>query len=94
MGQRRKFSREFRLEAVRRVVEEDRPLSEVARELGLSPGLLSHWKADYLISEKPQLLPHETPEQEVRRLRHELERVRQERDFLKKAAAFFARQPE
>jgi transposase len=94
MGQRRKFSREFRLEAVRRVIQDDRGLSEVARELGISPSLLSHWKADFLMTEEPQKLPHETPEQEVRRLRHELERVRQERDFLKKAAAFFARQSE
>ena len=94
MVQRRKYSREFKLEAVRRVIEEDRGVSEVARELGIKPGLLSSWKGEYLLAEEPEKLPHESPEEEIRRLRRELERVRQERDFLKKAAAFFAQLPE
>lgn len=90
----RKFTKEFKLQAVQRVLEEDRPLSEVARELGISPGLLSNWKSTYLATAEPDTLPRETPEQEVKRLRRELERVRQERDFLKKAVGFFAQHPE
>jgi transposase len=94
MSERRKFSKQFKLEAVRRLLEDDRKVSDVARELAISPGLLSNWKATYLLDEEPEKLPHETPENEIRRLRRELDRVRQERDFLKKAVAFFAQHPE
>lgn len=90
----RRFSKEFKLQAVQRVIEEDRPLSEVARELGISPSQLHHWKADYLASPQPGPLPKETPEQELRRLRRDNERLRQERDFLKKAVGFFSQDQE
>jgi transposase len=91
---RRKFSREFKLQAVQRVIEEDRPMAEVARELGITVGLLSGWKADYLAAPQPGPLPRETAEQELKRLRRDVERLRQERDFLKKAVGFFAQNPE
>ena len=91
---RQSYSREFKLQAVQRVLEEDRPAAEIARELGLRPKLLYRWKADYLLVAEPETVPRESPEQEVRRLRRELERVRQERDFLKKAVGFFAQNPE
>jgi transposase len=94
MAGRRKFSREFKLQAVQRVIEEDRPLSEVARELGIAAGLLTSLKADYLAAPAPGPLPRETPEQELKRLRRDNERLRQERDFLKKAVGFFAQNPE
>lgn len=94
MGQRRKYSSEFKLEAVRRVLEEGRGVTELARELGVRPGLLHAWKAEYLLTEEPPELAGETAEQELRRVRRELERVRQERDFLTKAVAFFAQNPE
>ena len=94
MPRRRSFSKEFKLEAVRRVLEEDRGVSEVARELGISPGVLSHWKTDYLVEFEPAKLPNESPDDELSRLRRELERVRQERDFLKKAVAYFSQHPQ
>lgn len=77
------------------VLEEERPAAEVARELGVSVNLLYRWKAEYLAAPAASgPLPKETPEQEVRRLRRENERLRQERDFLKKAVGFFSQNPE
>jgi transposase len=89
MGKRRSFTPEFKQEAVRLVLTSGRPVSHVARELGVRPDQLRHWKQE-LTSAAAGGPAGEPPEQEVRRLRRELEVVRQERDFLKKAAAFFA----
>ena len=90
MRKRRSFTPEFRQEAVRLALESDRPLSEIARELQLSPDQLRHWKQQLTQAAGAPPPRGETPEQELRRLRREVEVLRQERDFLKKAAAFFA----
>jgi transposase len=92
MKQRRSFSPEFRQEAVRLALESDRPLSEVARELKIRPDQLRHWKQQLTRAAGVSPPSGETPEQELRRLRREVEVLRQERDFLKKAAAFFAKE--
>jgi len=92
MKQRRSFSPEFRQEAVRLALESDRPLSEVARELKIRPDQLRHWKQQLTRAAGASLPSGETPEQELRRLRREVEVLRHERDFLKKAAAFFAKE--
>jgi transposase len=92
--ERRRFTREFKLQAVQRVLEDDRSAAEVARELGITANALCRWKQEYLSEPMPGPLPKETTDQEVRRLRRENERLRQERDFLKKAVGFFAREPE
>lgn len=94
MAERKRYAREFKLRAVQRALEEERPMAEIARELGIKPARLYRWKAEYLASAEPDTLPRETPEEEIRRLRRELERVRQERDFLKIAVGFFAQNPE
>jgi transposase len=93
MGKRRSFTPEFKDEAVRLVLESGRPISQVARELDVRPDQLRHWKQEFTRpAREASPPPGETPEQELRRLRRELEVVRQERDFLKKAAAFFAKE--
>jgi transposase len=92
MKQRRSFSPEFRQEAVRLALESDRPLSEVARELKIRPDQLRHWKQQLTRAAGASPPSGETPEQELRRLRREVEVLRHERDFLKKAAAFFAKE--
>jgi transposase len=93
--QRRKFSPEFRQEAVRLVVEDARPMAHVARELGVGQTTLSKWVAAYRDDhggdEPAPLATHERirlaeAERELRELRLELE-------FLKKAAAYFAKDP-
>jgi transposase-like protein len=92
MKQRRSFSPEFRQEAVRLALASDRPLSEIARELKIRPDQLRHWKQQLTRAAGAPPPSGETPEQELRRLRREVEVLRQERDFLKKAAAFFAKE--
>lgn len=89
---RRAFSLEFKLEAVRLVTEGGRSLAEVARELKIQPDQLREWRRKFEGSGavKPAAR-QETLAEEARRLRKELEIVRQERDFLKKAVAFFAK---
>lgn len=89
---RRLFSPEFKLEAVRLVVEGGRPLSQVARELQVRPELLRGWRTQ--LEAGGQITRAQTAlsaEEELRRLRREVEVLRMERDFAKKAAAFFAK---
>jgi transposase len=90
MRKRRSFTPEFRQEAVRLALASDRPLSEIARELQIRPDQLRHWKQQLTRTAGDPAPSEESPEQELRRLRREVAVLRQERDFLKKAAAFFA----
>jgi transposase-like protein len=88
---RRKYSPQFKLEAVRMVESSNRAPSEVAKELGIPTTTLEGWlgPSDPPVVELPA--SQRPPESdELARLRRENERLRMERDFLKKAAAFFA----
>ncbi len=92
--QRRKFSREFKIEAVRMVLNGDRSTSEIARELGLSSEMLRRWKKEF--SEDPtQSFPGhgnlKDGEKELEELRRENARLRTENAFLKKVSGYFAR---
>lgn len=93
---RRRYSREYKLEAVQLALESERSVAEVARDLGIAPRLLHRWVEKLEGRDPETAFPGggkvSEREDEVRRLRRELERVKQERDFLKKAAAFFARE--
>lgn len=91
---RRKFSREFKFEAVKQLLG-GRQLTAVARELGVDPTVLRRWKEQVDIAPEssfPGNGQQRAEEKEIVRLRRELAQVRLERDFLKKAAAFFARE--
>jgi transposase len=89
--ERRSFTREYKREAVRLVTDGGRPVSQVARDLGVRPDLLRTWKrrveAEGLVGPRAPM----SLEDENRRLHRENVVLRQERDFLKKAAAFFAK---
>ena len=90
---RRKHSREFKLEAVRQVVVHGRSVSEVADSLGVNRNMLTRWKSQFLAEGVLAFPGHGKQnelEEENRRLRRELAIARQERDILKKAAAYFA----
>lgn len=89
---RRQFSREFKEEAVRLWAESGRPLAHIARELSVRTEQLRRWRHQLGASKPDRATRPETEAQELRRLRRELEITRQERDFLKKAAAFFAKE--
>ena len=89
---RRRFTAEFKAEAVRRLLEGGRGLSEVATELGLSPGQLGAWRNERLAAGSAEALAQRKAEQaETQRLRRENKRLEEEVEILKKAAAFFAR---
>ncbi|HET8648262.1 MAG TPA: transposase [Vicinamibacteria bacterium] len=95
MAKRRTYSREFKVEAVKLVTEKGYSVAEAARSLGVHETVLRSWK-QALAEQGEQAFPgqgHLPPfEEELRRLRAENQRLRQERDILKKAAAFFARE--
>ena len=91
---RRAFTQEFKREAVKLVAEHGHPTAQVARELGLPPNLLRRWTQEVASAPvaafpgKGRRKPHE---EELARLKRELARVTQERDFLKSVAAYFAK---
>jgi len=91
--ERRPFSKEFKLEAVRLVVAEKRPL---ARELGIGVNLLRGWRTQLAGQGAERAFAGNgkvsSQDGESRRLRRELEQARQENTFLKKAAAYFAKE--
>jgi len=95
MSQRQRFTREFKLEAIRLLEQSDRPIAELARELGIRRNQLYKWQ-QALSSKGEAAFPgagrKRDYEEENARLRAELERVKEERDILKKAAAYFARE--
>lgn len=90
----RKFSSEFRDDAVRLVIEASRPIAQVARELGINEGTLGNWvtqyRAEHAGDEPPLTVSERARLNEAERLLREL---RMENEFLKKAAAYFARDP-
>jgi transposase len=92
---RRKHSREFKLEAVRQVVEQGRPVSEVAEGLGVSRTLIARWRARFL-AEGALAFPGNgvlsAKDDELRQLKRRLSIAEQERDILKKALAYFAKE--
>ena len=87
----KKYNASFRASAVRLAVESERPLPEVARDLDVPYQTLYYWLTKAGKVARASAGPPETAEEEVRRLRRELDEVKMERDFLKKAAAFFAK---
>jgi len=92
-GKRRKFTAEFKAEAVRLVASSGKPLAQIARELGLNEQVLRNWKKQATAADGRGIIPdHFALQEENRRLRRELARVTEERDILKKATAFFANQ--
>ena len=89
---RRRFTAEFKAEAVKRLLEGGKGLSEVATELGLSPGQLGGWRNEHLAAGSAEALAQRKAEQaELQRLKRENKRLEEEVEILRKAAAFFAR---
>jgi transposase len=89
---RRRFTAEFKAQAVKRVLDGGKPLSEVATELGLSTGQLSAWRTEHLAAGSAEALAQRKAEAaEMQRLKRENKRLEEENLILRKAAAFFAK---
>jgi len=95
MGKKnRHFSREFKIDAVEMVTEKKMSVRKVAEELDIHPNLLQIWKREFLkkggkaFNGKGRIAPEKA---EIRRLQKDLERIKEERDILKKALAVFSK---
>ena len=92
MSKYRKYTQEYRDEAVKMVLENDTPIAKVARDLGINEGTLGNWvnkyRREHPVSEELSL-----PDRaRLRELERENRELRLMNDFLKKAAAYFARE--
>jgi transposase len=91
---RRRFSREFKLEAVRQLQAGSR-LADVARALGVNPTVVRRWEAQVKVDPATAFPGNgrvAREEDELQRLRKEVIQLRAERDFLKKVAAYFTQE--
>ncbi len=90
---RKSYSREFKVEAVGLITEKGYSIAEASRNLGIEYSVLRRWK-NQLADDKSHAFPGKgrlkARDEELRRLRRDLERVKEERDILKKALAYFA----
>lgn len=92
MSKRRKFSSEFKREAVKLTHQPGVSCSQIALEIGVAPNLLSRWKREAEATNDKAFQGSGNPrDEEVARLKRELARVTKERDFLREAAAYFAK---
>lgn len=93
MSKRRKFSEEFKREAVGLTRQPGAMVGQVARDIGVGAELLGRWRRE-LDSGKSKAFPGSgvPRDQEMLTLKRELAKVKKERDFLRDAAAFFARE--
>lgn len=90
---RRSFTPEFRANAVELVRSSGKPIGQIAKDLDLTESALRAWvKADAQAGSRQAAQVTETEREELRRLRDENRTLKMERDFLKKAAAFFAKE--
>ena len=93
--ERRKFTREFKLEAVKLVTERGVTIAQASRDLDVNGTVLRRWVKDFAADPQQAFPGHGQlkPEQaEIARLKREVTRLKAERDILKKAAAYFAKE--
>lgn len=91
---RKQYDRQFKLDAMNMVVNGERSIAEIARDLGIKVDVLYRWKRE-LSREKTEAFPGKgrlgPQEEELRRLRRELEQAKEDREILKKALGFFSK---
>jgi len=89
---RTKYALEFKDEAVRQVIDRGLPVVDVAKRLGISESVLYTWVSKFKKADAPLAADLKAMQAEVAKLKAELRRTAEERDILKKAAAYFAKQ--
>ena len=93
---RKKYDKEFKIETIRLAKEPGNTAAKIERDLGIGQGVISHWKrqlredGDEAFPGKGHLKPQD---EQLRNLKRENERLRRERDILKKAVAIFSEDP-
>lgn len=94
--ERRKFSREYKLAAVKKVIEQGLSYAEVARDLGVRDTRIHYWKKAFVADGtlQAEVKGSLSIEQELKRLREENRQLKMERDILKKATAYFVKENE
>lgn len=95
--ERRRFTKEFKIEAVELSNRSNKSMVEISGDLGIRPELLYRWKSDYKAS-KEHAFPGsghlaDPEEDKLRRMEREIRSVQEERDILKKALAIFSKAP-
>jgi len=94
MSKGKRYTQEFKIEAVKQVTDRGYSIAEVSERLGICSKTLYHWRSQ--LSEQPTIVKSKSSDDQLRiaKLESELKRVREERDILKKAARYFANNPE
>jgi len=93
MPKRRKYSEEYKREAVELAISSTVPVSQVARDLGIEPNILARWcRESTRVGNQAFQGQGKSRDEEMTALKRELARVKKERDFLREAAAFFAKE--
>jgi transposase len=87
----KKYTREFKEEAVALILEQGYTVPQAAKSLGIAPSLLYKWKEGAQKAASKEALP-ESERDELKRLRKENKELRMEKEILKKASAFFAKE--
>jgi len=87
----KQYPAEFRESSAKLALEADQPMSQTARELGVTPKSLYSWVSAYSGDNGKTRTSKEPASEEIKRLKNELSKVTLERDLLKKAAAYFAK---
>jgi transposase len=93
--ERRKFTREFKLEAVKLVTDRGVAAAQAARDLGIHGNVLRDWMRTFAADPSQAFPGHgqmKPEQQEITRLKREVTKLKAERDILKKAAAYFAKE--
>ncbi len=96
MGTRKQYTKEFKLDAISLVLDQEYPITEAARSLEINANMLRRWIKKYQADDDGQLFRGNgkvTPEQEeIRRLKAQIKQLNLERQILKEAAVFFAKE--
>jgi transposase len=95
MTTRKKYSKEFKLDAISLVLEQDYSRAEAAKSLGINANMLSRWIKEQQKDEGQSFRGNgklTAEQEEIRRLKDEVRRLKMEKEILKKATAFFAKE--
>ena len=88
---RTKYTAEFKVEAVKQIIEKGHSATEVSSRLGIPVGLLYTWTRKLKVPDRPPMEDVKALQAEMTELKAEFRRTTEERDILKKAAAYFAK---